>query len=70
MPCTMSYTAYANSNIMNGLSMNSHYRTVLAPWQIGLISFDVVFGVVAVGGIFCIIKFLFLEGKKNKGGEK
>ena len=62
--------AYANSNIMNGLSMNTHYRTVLAPWQIGLISFDVVFGVIAIGGIFCIIKFLFLEGKKNKGGEK
>lgn len=52
--------AYANSNIMNGLSYKSNIRTILAPWQIAMIVGDSIFGVVAVAGIVLVVKFLLL----------
>ena len=56
----------AQARAMNGLTASSRVVPVMPPWQIILITVDVVLGVAAVAGIVCITRGLV---KMKKEGE-
>ena len=54
----------ANSNAMNGVSANMQVIEIRPWWKNALIAADVVFGVLAVGSIFMLVKTV-KKGKKD-----
>jgi len=55
----------ANSNAMNGISANMQVVEVTAWWQIAIIVCDVVFGLLAAGSVFMLVRTL--KKAKNVG---
>lgn len=54
----------ANSNAMNGVSANMQVVEIRPWWQNAIVAADVVFGVLAAGSIFMLVKAI-KKGKKN-----
>lgn len=54
----------ANSNAMNGVSSNAQVIEITPWWKTAIIVADVVFGVLAAGSIFMLVKTV----KKGKKG--
>ena len=54
----------ANSNAMNGISANMQVIEIRPWWKNALVAADVVFGVLAAGSIFMLVKTI-KKGKKD-----
>ena len=59
----------ANSNAMNGIAPGTLFIPVITPWQIALLSIDVLIGLTSIYGISAIIYFSFIKKDNEKKEE-
>ncbi len=59
----------ANSNAMNGIAPGTLFIPVITPWQIALLSIDVLLGLTSIYGISAIFYFSFIKKDNEKKEE-